>query len=52
MVEKFNTIGDAERWSVAFKEERDLDQDSEEDDDVKHVKAIDIDLNFLFLSSY
>jgi hypothetical protein len=49
---KFNAIGDAEGWSIAFKEERDLACDSEDKDDVKYVKANDIGLNFLLLSSY
>jgi hypothetical protein len=33
----FNAIGDAEGWSIAFKEERDIDHDSEEDDDIRNV---------------
>jgi hypothetical protein len=49
---KFNAIGDAEGWSIAFKEERDLDRDSNDEDDVNYVKANDIGLNFLLLSSY
>jgi hypothetical protein len=49
---QFNAIGDAEGWSIAFKEERDIDHDSEEDNDIKYVKANDIGLSFLLLSSY
>jgi hypothetical protein len=47
-----NTIGDVEGGSIAFKEERDLDRDSEESEDAKYVKTNDIGLNFLLLSSY
>jgi hypothetical protein len=49
---KFNAIGDADGCSIAFKEERDLDCDPEDNDDVKHVKANDLGLTFLLLSSY
>jgi hypothetical protein len=49
---KSNAVGDAEGWSIALKEERAIDCDSEEDDDAKDVIANDIGLNFLLLSFY